>query len=206
LRADVNGDGLPDLVIVPQLQGSIPTPAAVILNRGGGRFENMPLSLPRLVVEPDFAAAGVLFAAAGLLSTGSGASPGAKLPGLFLIGQNNHLARLDSYVVAFVNASTVSNSYWAEVNSPGSYGGYHFGFVSGSPVAAQALSGTAYTDVNANGRQDPGEPNLVNQQVRVTLRDAGGTITNQAVQTDAAGRYRVGGGTQVILSVHGFAP
>src|SRR5262249_32295562 len=64
----------------------------------------------------------------------------------------------------------------------------------------------AYTDQNANGRQDPGEPNLANQQVQVTLRDAAGNVTNQVVPTDAAGHYSVAGSAQVILSVNGLSP
>ncbi len=64
------------------------------------------------------------------------------------------------------------------------------------PGAGQALSGTAYTDENGNGRQDPGEPNLVSQRVQVTLRDGTGKVTNQVVQTDATGRYSAGGSTQ----------
>src|SRR5262249_12042193 len=119
LRGGVNGGGLPDLGIVPQLPTGHENISGV-LNRGGGGFENMRLLLPQLALERDVAAAG-------LLSTTPELYPGVTLPSLFLIGQiRDYGARLDSDDVAFDNrgvgrnTSTVSNSYWAEVNSPGS--------------------------------------------------------------------------------------
>jgi hypothetical protein len=194
--ADMNGDGLQDLVVVPQInEGLTGLQAIVLLNQGNGQFTKQPLvTVPISPPGAQFRGVG------GLLSTGPGTPPS------FLGIADGNSSRLDSDVVLGTNASSLSHSYVAEVNSPGSYGGYNFGFVSGTPVDGETLSGTAYIDRNGNGQQDPGEPNLVNQRVQVTFVDNRGSVTTQVVQTDAAGRYRVTGGGRIILNVQGLSP
>jgi hypothetical protein len=358
--ADVNGDGLPDLVITGEDEQPR-MPVVILLNQGNGQFlqQSVTVNLPNQETSI-FTANGV----GGLLTVGPGAPP--SLLGIDAYGGPG--IRLDSSIGLGTNLSFPTNSYVAEVNSPGSYGGYNFGFVSapvpclpqvadggfetpvvssvppgyqynpsGSPwtfwgysglsgngtgftdgnpnapegsqvaflqkagsfsqtvnfaagtynlsfLAAQRgnqndapqtfevdidgtkvgtftpagtsyrsyttdnfsvtagnhtisfmgrdpdpvhqddtafldgvtlqrvsfattqVSGVAYVDLNGNGRQDPGEPNLANQQVRVTVYDAQDAGTSQVVTTDAIGRYAVAGTGVTVLSVSGQFP
>jgi hypothetical protein len=350
LLADVDGNGLPDLVIAPEETEMYGLTVTVLLNLGGGRFA--PQAPVQIQSGGPLGQGGGF--GLGLLSAGPGISilgigqdydPNVGLGQLLFLGTNN---------------SSATHSYLAEVNSPGSYGGYNFGFnpgqvadggfetpvvgsgpnayrynPTGSPwtfmgssgvsgngslftngnpnapegsqvaflqqngtisqainfaagtytlsfLAAQRqnyqasfqvfdveidgsvvgtftpagtsyspyttasftvtasshiisfvglnpnggdntafidavsvqlvssptnqVSGVAFVDVNGNGRQDPGEPNLANQLIQVTLVDAQGNVTNQVVATDSAGRYTITGTGLTVLSVNGLSP
>jgi hypothetical protein len=199
--ADVNGDGLQDLVLFAKGNTLSQMGVLVLLNQGDGRFTLAPaLTVNGLPANPDN---GKFSGVGGLLSVGAGVPPS------FLgIGTYAYLGKtfpLDTFGLA-TNTSFVKTSYVAEVNSPGAYGGYDFGFSSGTATPGQAVSGVAYVDANGNGRQDPGEPSLANQQVQVTLVDARGNVTNQVVTTDSAGRYTITGANLTVLSVNGLSP
>src|SRR5262249_55386520 len=144
LLADVNGDALPDLVIAPEYNDQYNLAVTALINQGGGRFA---------VQDPVQINSAQNAFGLGLLSAGS-------LPSILGVGQqpDDYHENLSTFLALGTNTSSVTHSYLAEVNSPGSYGGYNFGFVNGAAVLDHFIAGTAYIDLNGNGRQDPGEP------------------------------------------------
>jgi hypothetical protein len=179
---DLNGDGNPDLFLPSQ---ALSEGVSVLINTGDGKFlPEVVHHFSRIAVVPDV----------GLITAGSQTSQeGVSLPSVRMLEASDFLGfpTHPDIQTLVPNASYFSNSYLAEVHSPGSYGGYNFGFVSGGATGdSPAISGTAFIDANGNGVQDPGELNLANQRV---------TITNTAVPgappltttTDANGRWAV---------------
>lgn len=195
--ADMNGDGLSDLVVIPVQRGGntlFSAVVAVFLNDGTGQFSAAPLT------EID-TPADALFTA-GLISFGNGAPPSV----LAIAANSPGTSRLDDALRMASNSSFISSSYSVEINSPGSYGGYNFGFVNPSRKPTAGLTGIAYVDVNQNGKQDPGEPNLAGRRVRVTIRDAAGDVSQQVLTTDATGKYTITTPGTVILQSAGLFP
>jgi hypothetical protein len=179
---DLNGDGLPDLFL--------PLPAgnfwggnegySVLINGGGGRFQPETVNVYGLGVSiPNF----------GLITASSQTTRGGlSLPSIILSDSDNSDDITFPMPVLAVNASSFVNSYLTLVNSPGSYGGYNFGFVSGGAAGGTVVSGTAFIDANGNGVQDPGEVNLANQQVTISNPTVPGA-PSLTTTTDAKGHW-----------------
>lgn len=196
---DMNGDGYSDLVVIlAQLLG---TPnavnVAVFLNNGNGQLQAAPLvTIPTSASTP----ASAMFTS-GLISDSG------KLPNILTLADDGRgTSRLDASVLLADNTSFVSSSYLVEVNSPGSYGGYDFGFVNASGHPTPGLTGTAYVDINRNGHQDAGEPNLVDKRIQVTVRDVVGDVSQLVLTTDATGKFSVMTPGSFVIQAAGLFP
>ena len=195
---DANADGRPD-VILSMGGGSDQSQINVLINGGDGRL-SQPITYAGYTP-------GYLWAP--LTVGGPTNLPGAPIaPPSFLNFSPSAGAPL-GHPLVLANQSFFSNSYWVEVNSPGSYGGHHFGFIQPSGSGVTTFSGAAFVDANGNGRQDPGELNLVNTPLAITLTDPRGRETTQRVNTDAAGRWSltdVGNWVQAVVVPSGLSP
>jgi hypothetical protein len=185
---DVNNDGYPDLLVLDdQVLG-------VLLNQGNGTLAAPVYSRVQGYLNPG--------AVGGLLTTSDFSSHGCNcgdLPSFLYLQQSQDGKPLALQLVA--NTSVFDNSYLFEVQSPGSYGGYNFGFTrSPSPIVSGGLfAGGGFVDSNGNGRQDPGEPNLTGLAIQVGSGDT--------VATDLYGRFQVpGSGLPVVISAPGVRP
>ena len=195
---DANADGRPDIVL-SMGGGSGQSQINVLINGGDGRL-SQPITYAGYTP-------GYLWAP--LTVGGPTNLPGAPIaPPSFLNFSPSAGAPL-GHPLVLANQSFFSNSYWVEVNSPGSYGGHHFGFIQPSGSGVTTFSGVAFVDANGNGRQDPGELNLVNTPLAITLTDPRGLQTTQRVSTDAAGRWSlsdVGTWVQAVVTASGLSP
>jgi hypothetical protein len=191
---DLNGDGLPDLFLPKpggQYWGGDAT-ASVLINGGNGQFQ--PESVQDYGNSPNIPSFGLITASSQTTRVGL------SVPDIVLIDSTNDTISRDddssrlTIPTLTANASSFSSSYLAEVHSPGSYGGYNFGFVSGGATGSPLeISGTAFIDANGNGVQDPGELNLANQRVTITNTAVPGA-PSWTTTTDASGRWGLGVG------------
>jgi hypothetical protein len=115
---------------------------------------------------------------AGLVAVGSPGNPASGDYGTALVMGLANLQK--NAVVQTVSHPFSQKSY--DVSSPagGDYGGYNFGLSvpPPPPATSNTVSGVVFSDINGNGRQDPGEPDLPGYTVQLV---GGGVV--QTVQS-----------------------